>query len=355
MHTSERSALSVSFRALVWAVASLVGSRIRDALFCAEEACHKTHGEANMIQSQCPECESSIQKQQNELSTGLQASPIEEAQMSDNSLELVKIFYHEKDLLESAWNCLIEQAIGSYNIEQKFIVLQAEQAKLIDDVKKTGTIKLLDKMIEDTNSILLDIEKKKYVPEDTKDNILTKNGNYRFKSLLLLFLFLLLSVPLNAYEVRIREDDMGTKTLYCYHYYQKRSPEGGYVKTSSLMDNLQHYEYTSEIGLEAEVFGQTCKPYVYFKSSDRASVSFGILILFRSGERKIFKITSSVKEGYFYKSQLVLTNDEIKKYFYNDVPVKMQVMFIDTKIAFSVNEIQQNAIRTVAQYLYRKE
>jgi len=210
-------------------------------------------------------------------------------------------------------------------------------------------------MIEDTNSILLDIEKKKYVPEDTKDNTLTKNGNYRFKSLLLLFLFLLLSVPLNAYEVRIREDDMGTKTLYCYHYYQKRSPDGGYVKTSSLMDNLQHYEYTSEIGLEAEVFGQTCKPYVYFKSSDRASVSFGILILFRSGERKIFKITSSVKEGYFYKSQLVLTNDEIKKYFYNDVPVKMQVMFIDTKIAFSVNEIQQNAIRTVAQYLYRKE
>ena len=150
---------------------------------------------------------------------------------------------------------------------------------------------------------------------------------------------------------------MGEKTLYCYHYYKCQNPPsvGGYRFTSSLMDNLQHYDYNSEIGVEITATTNSYIPYVYFRSGDRVNCYKEILILFKSGKRKSFRLTEGEKDGYAYKSKLISSVEELKEYFYNDTPLKMQVIFLDgKKVVFSVTNVQKNAIKTMMNFLFKK-
>ena len=177
------------------------------------------------------------------------------------------------------------------------------------------------------------------------------------KYIILLLTGFLFSISLKAYEVRARTDEMGEKTLYCYHYYKTQNPPsiGGERFTSSLMDNLQYYDHDSEIGVEIIETTDSYMPYVYFASSDKVNCYKGILILFKSGKRKSFRLTEGEKDGYVYKSKLILSLEELKEYFYNDTPLKMQVIFLDgDKVVFSVTDVQKNAIKTMMNFLFKK-
>ena len=138
------------------------------------------------------------------------------------------------------------------------------------------------------------------------------------KYIILLLTGFLFSISLKAYEVRARTDEMGEKTLYCYHYYSTPNPPGigGRRFTSSLMDNLQHYTHNSEIGVEITKTTDSYIPYVYFASGDEVNYHRGILILFKSGKRKSFRLTEGEKNGYAYKSKLISNVEELKEYFY---------------------------------------
>ncbi len=177
------------------------------------------------------------------------------------------------------------------------------------------------------------------------------------KYIILLLTGFLFSISLKAYEVRARTDEMGEKTLYCYHYYKKQNPPsiGGHCFTSSLMDNLQYSNRNSEIGVEIIETTDSYIPYVYFRSGDRVNCYKGILILFKSGKRKSFRLTEEEKDGYNYKSKLNSSLKELKEYFYNDTPLKMQVIFLDgNKVVFSVTDLQKNAIKTMMNFLFKK-
>ncbi|MBQ9774484.1 MAG: hypothetical protein IJW17_00440 [Lentisphaeria bacterium] len=177
------------------------------------------------------------------------------------------------------------------------------------------------------------------------------------KYIILLLTGFLFSISLKAYEVRARTDEMGEKTLYCYHYYEKPNPPviGGRHFTSSLMDNLQHYAYNSEIGVEITETTDSYIPYVYFASGKEVNYHRGILILFKSGKRKSFRLTEGEKNGYSYKSKLISNVEELKEYFYNDTPLKMQVSFYnEDKVVFLVTDVQKNAIKTMMNFLFKK-
>lgn len=175
------------------------------------------------------------------------------------------------------------------------------------------------------------------------------------KYIILLLTGFLFSISLKAYEVRAKTDEMGEKTLYCYHYYKKQNPPsvGGEVFTSSLMDNLQYYAHNSEIGVEITETTDSYIPYVYFASGEHYHKE--ILILFKSGKRKSFRLTESEKNGFAYKSKLISNVEELKEYFYNDTPLKMQVRFYDgDKVVFLVTDVQKNAIKTMTNFLFKK-
>ena len=93
---------------------------------------------------------------------------------------------------------------------------------------------------------------------------------------------------------------------------------------------------------------------VHFDQTNQSKTSF---LKRKTNDYTIFGNLKWWKEGFFYKSKLVMSIEEMKEYFYNDIPVKMQVHFLhkDKKVVFSVTEVQQHAIATMTKFLFDKK